>query len=155
MTSDSRVIDPQNDEPRSVGTWAKRYYYANRAAVDAVLRPHGIGSTQWAVLYELTENGPTTQRDLGRALHVERASLSGVVATLIRKNLVQQTPSVTDQRQKLVDLTAAGRALWHALPDPFAEVRRVALSGLDADEIAVAIHVLRTAAEQVNQHTFD
>ena len=24
-------------EPESIGTWAKRYYYANRAAVDAVL----------------------------------------------------------------------------------------------------------------------
>lgn len=138
-----------------MGTWAKRYYYANRAAVDAVLRPHGIGSTQWAVLHELTENGPTTQRDLGRALHVERASLSGTVATLIRKDLVHQAPSVTDQRQKVVDLTAAGRALWDALPDPFAEVRRVALSGLDVEEIAVAIHVLQTATEQVNQHTFD
>ena len=140
-------------EPESIGTWAKRYYYANRAAVDAVLRPHGIGSTQWAVLYQLDANGPTSQRDLGPALHIERASLSGIIATLIRKGLVEQTPSATDQRQRLVALTPAGRELWEQLPDPFAEVRTVALAGLDADDLATAVRVLQRATEQVERHT--
>ncbi len=141
-------------EPKSVGTWAKRYYYANRAAVEAVLRPQGIGSTQWAVLYELISTGPTSQRDLGRALHIERASLSGIVATLSRKGLVEQTPSATDQRQRLITLTDAGREVWSTLPDPFAEVREVALRGIDADDIATAIRVLQRATEQVENHTF-
>jgi DNA-binding MarR family transcriptional regulator len=147
------MTDP-NHGPRSVGTWAKRYYYANRAAVEAVLRPHGIGSTQWAVLYELTTTGPTSQRDLGRALHIERASLSGIVATLIRKGLIQQLPSATDQRQRLVMLTDAGRILWDAIPDPFTEVRAVALADIDADDIATATRVLQTATQQVERHTF-
>jgi len=139
-------------EPGSVGTWAKRYYYANRAAVDAVLRPHGIGSTQWAVLYELSLHGPTSHRDLGRALHIERASLSGIVATLIGKGLVEQAASPTDQRQRVVALTDDGRILWRRLPDPFAEVRATALSGIDADDIATAISVLKKATEQVERH---
>jgi DNA-binding MarR family transcriptional regulator len=141
-------------EPTSLGTWAKRYYYANRAAVEAVLRPHGLGSTQWAVLYELTTSGPTSQRDLGRLLHIERASLSGVVATLVRKGLVQQTASKTDQRQRLVMLTDAGKDMWDKLPDPFAEVRTVALAGVAADDLATAVRVLEKATEQVERHTF-
>lgn len=140
-------------DPESIETWAKRFYYANRAAVDAVLRPFGIGSTQWAVLYQLNANGPTSQRDLGPALHIERASLSGIVSTLIRKGLVEQTPSATDQRQRLVTLSRAGRALWEQLPDPFAEVRAVALAELDPDELKAAIRVLRRATEQLEQHT--
>ncbi|TDQ02307.1 MULTISPECIES: MarR family winged helix-turn-helix transcriptional regulator [unclassified Leifsonia] len=141
-------------EPETVGTWAKRYYYANRGAVDRVLRPRGIGSTQWAVLYQLATSGPTSQRDLGRALHIERASLSGIIATLVRKGLVDQAPSATDQRQRLVTLTTDGRALWSTLPDPFAEVRSIALVGIDPDDLATAIRVLRTATEQVEAHTF-
>jgi DNA-binding MarR family transcriptional regulator len=141
-------------EPTSIGTWAKRYYYANRAAIEAVLRPHGLGSTQWAIMYELTASGPTSQRDLGRLLHIERASLSGVVATLVRKGLVEQTPSDTDQRQRLVTLTDAGRQLWQELPDPFAAVRTVGLAGIDTDDLATAVRVLQKATEQVERHTF-
>jgi DNA-binding MarR family transcriptional regulator len=141
-------------EPTSIGTWAKRYYYANRAAVEAVLRPHGLGSTQWAVLYELTTSGPTSQRDLGRLLHIERASLSGVVATLVRKGLVQQAASKTDQRQRLVMLTDAGKDMWAKLPDPFAEVQTVALAGVAADDLATAVRVLEKATQQVEAHTF-
>lgn len=138
----------------ALGTWAKRYYYANRAAIDAVLRGHGIGSTQWAVLYQLANNGPTAQRDLGRALHIERASLSGIVATLIRKGLVEQTASTTDQRQRLVTLTIAGRTAWSALPDPFVQVPSVALAGIDPDDVATAVRVLQQATQHVDAHAF-
>jgi DNA-binding MarR family transcriptional regulator len=148
------MTDHTGDET-SLGAWAKRYYYANRAAVDAILRGYGIGSTQWAVLYELAGNGPTAQRDLGRALHVERASLSGIIATLIRKGLVEQTASTTDQRQRLVTLTSAGRSMWNSLPDPFAQVRAVALEGIEPDEIATAVRVLEQATRHVDGHTFE
>jgi MarR family transcriptional regulator, lower aerobic nicotinate degradation pathway regulator len=141
-------------EPETVGSWAKRYYYANRAAVDAVLRPHGLGSTQWAVLYELAAHGPTSQRDLGRALHLERASVSGIVATLARKGMVETSTSQSDQRQRLVTLTEVGHATWRSIPDPFAAIRAVALAGIDPDELAIAERVLRRATEQVSRHSF-
>jgi len=138
----------------TLGSWAKRYYYANRAAVDAVLRTHGIGSTQWAVLYELAGNGTMAQSELGRALHLERASLSGIVTTLVRKGLVEQSPSPRDQRQRLLTLTAAGHDLWNAVPDPFADVRAVALDGIDPAELATAIRVLRQATTTLDNHAF-
>jgi DNA-binding MarR family transcriptional regulator len=147
------MSDP-TEEPESVGTWAKRYYFANRSAVDAVLRQHGIGSTQWAVLYELAARGPITQRELGRALHVEKASLSGVVSTLVRKGLVDQAPSTADQRQRIVQLTDAGLAAWDSLPDPFAEVRATALAGIAPGDLATAVDVLRRATAQVENHHF-
>ena len=68
----------------SVGAWAKRYYFAVRAAMESVLRPHGLGTTQYYVLYQLANEGPTMQRDLGRMLQIERATLSGIVAALVR-----------------------------------------------------------------------
>lgn len=59
--------------------------------LHATLRPYGLGSTQWYVLWHLANSGPVVQRDLGRSLELERPTLSGIIATLVRKVLIQQT----------------------------------------------------------------
>lgn len=141
-------------EADSLGTWAKRYYYANRLAVETLLRAHGIGSTQWLVLRHLALAGPTVQRDLGRIVDAERAALSGIVSTLVRKGFVEQVISAADQRQRVLTLTPAGRELLDELPDPFEEVREVALAGIAPAEIAAAIEVLKRAIAHVQAHDF-
>ena len=107
-----------DDAHGSVGAWAKSYYFAVRAAMESILRPYDLGSTQFYVLYQLANHGPTMQRDLGRMLQIERATLSGIVATLVRKGLIDQMPGSEDQRQRVLRLTGAGMALWAQLPDP-------------------------------------
>ena len=136
----------------SVGAWAKSYYFAVRAAMDSVLRPYDLGSTQWYVLYQLANDGPTMQRDLGRMLQIERATLSGIVATLVRKGLIDQVPSPEDQRQRMLRLTDAGTRLWDELPDPLALIRAIAFDGSDAAELATALRVLRSATQRLNNH---
>jgi DNA-binding MarR family transcriptional regulator len=138
----------------SLGAWAKRYYYANRLAVETLLRAHGIGSTQWLVLRHLAAAGPTAQRELGRVIDVERAALSGIVSTLVRKGFVEQVISAADQRQRELSLTPSGRELLDGLPDPFAQVREVALAGIDPAEIDAAIRVLERAIAHVQAHEF-
>jgi DNA-binding MarR family transcriptional regulator len=140
------------DAYESVGAWAKSYYFAVRAAMDAVLRPYDLGSTQWYVLYQLANDGPTMQRDLGRTLQIERATLSGIVATLVRKGLIDQVPGSQDQRQRMLRLTDAGRKLWKELPDPLAVIRAIAFDGSDAAELATAVRVLRSATQRLNEH---
>ncbi len=140
------------EQHEGVGAWAKRYYFTNREALESVLRPYGLGSTQWYVLYQLAIEGPTMQRDLGQILHLERATLSGVVATLVRKGLVDQAPGSSDQRQRLLRLTTAGETLWKKLPDPVAELREVAFGTSDPDEMATAIRVLEAATQRLSDH---
>src|ERR1700691_6568285 len=48
-----RMADKENLKHDSVGAWAKRLYFAARSVMDSVLRPYGLGSTQWYVLYQL------------------------------------------------------------------------------------------------------
>lgn len=131
-----------------VGAWAKRCYFAGRAVMDAALRPYDLGSVQWYVLHRLVEDGPTMQRDLVRRLDIERATLSGIVATLVRKGLVEQEPDQTDQRQKRLRLTAAGTALWYELPD-LSFIRAAAFGGLDEADLDATVRVLRTASERL------
>ena len=139
----------------SVGAWAKRLYFASRAVMDTVLRPYGLGSTQWYVLYQLATQGATMQRELVEIMNIERATLSGIVATLVRKGLVSQTPDADDQRQRMLRLTRAGSKLWNALPNPVEQILRVAFHGADPAEMEIARKVLETATKQLNEHDWE
>jgi len=136
----------------SVGAWAKRLYFAARSVMDSVLRPYDLGSTQWYVLHRLANEGPTMQRDLVRMLQIERATLSGIVTTLVRKGLVDQTPDSEDQRQRMLRITRSGTKLWRELPDPIELITAVAFDGADPTELAIARRVLQTATQRLNQH---
>ncbi|NNU36012.1 winged helix DNA-binding protein [Rhizobium sophorae] len=131
-----------------IGAWTKRCYFAGRAVMDSALRPYDLGSVQWYVLYQLATAGPTMQRDLVRLLTIERATMTGIVATLVRKGLVEQEPDRVDQRQKLLRITATGAKLWGELPD-LSFIRSVAFDGIDEADVAVAVRVLQTATERL------
>jgi DNA-binding MarR family transcriptional regulator len=142
----------ENLKHDSVGAWAKRLYFASRAVMDSVLRSYDLGSTQWYVLYLLANEGPTMQRDLVRMLQIERATLSGIVTTLVRKGLVDQTPDSVDQRQRMLRITRSGTKLWKELPDPIELIMAVAFDGADPTELAIARRVLQAATQRLNEH---
>ena len=92
------------------------------------------------------------QRDLARILRIERATLSGVVATLERKGLVDQTSDPVDQRQRILRITRSGTKLWKELPDLAHLIPAVAFEGIDPAELAIARRVLQTATKRLNEH---
>lgn len=141
----------QDPRHSSAGAWTKRLYFASRAVMESVLRPYDIGSTQWYVLYQLANDGPTMQRDLGRMLQIERATLSGIVSTLVRKGLVEQTADPADQRQRILRITASGLKLWDELPD-LALIEALAFEGVDAAELATVVKVLQATTQRLNNH---
>ena len=136
------------DTHDTIGGWAKRLYFAARARMEDALRPHGLGATQWYVLHQLASEGPTMQREVLRRLGVERATLSAVVVALVGKGLVTQTPDASDQRQKRLDLTPEGARLWDALPD-LSAIHQAAFGGMDPEEVATTLRVLRAATERL------
>jgi DNA-binding MarR family transcriptional regulator len=119
--------------------------------MESVLRPYDLGSTRWYVLYQLANEGPTIQRDLGHILQLERATLSAIVATLVRKGLIDQAPGAEDQRQWMLRITDAGMKLWGELPDPLAVIRAMSFDGTDPAELAIAQRVLQAAAQRLTE----
>ena len=91
------------------------------------------------------------QRHLGRMLQIERATLSGIVSTHVRKGLVEQTVDPTDQRQRMLRITASGLKLWDELPD-LALIESVAFEGVDAAVFATVVKVLQAATQRLNTH---
>jgi len=142
------MTDTDVDDTVTVGGWAKRCYMTGRAVMDTTLRPYDLGSTQWYILWHLANFGPAVQRDLGRKLELERATLSGVVITLVRKGLVAQSAEDADQRQRLLTLTEAGQTLWDRLPD-LSFIHDAAFGAIDPSDLAVTIRVLRAATENL------
>jgi len=120
--------------------------------MEAVLRPYDLGNTQWYVLYRLANDGPTKQRDLMHMLEIERATLSGVIAALVHKGLIEQMPDPDDQRQKTLLITTSGKNLWASVPDPIAIITSVAFDGVDDTEIATASRVLQDATQRLNNY---
>lgn len=134
----------------SAGAWAKKYHLASRLVMESTLRPYDLGPTQWYVLYQLATVGPTRQRELVDLLQVERATLTGVVAALVRKGLVVQEPDSTDQRQKVLTMTAAGATLWSGLPDPIAIILQTAFADISEEDIATTTRVLSEATRNLS-----
>jgi DNA-binding MarR family transcriptional regulator len=119
-----------------------------RIIVSALLRKRYAAR----VFRRSANEGPTMQRDLVRMLQIERATLSGIVATLVRKGLVDQTPDSEDQRQRMLRITRSGRKLWKELPDPGDLILAVAFDGADPAELAIARRVLQAATQRLNGH---
>ncbi|EIN0285735.1 MarR family transcriptional regulator [Salmonella enterica subsp. enterica serovar Newport] len=139
------------DKHQSAGAWAKKYHLTARAVIETVLKPYDLGSTQWYVLWHLIHEGPMPQKDLLPRLHVEKATLSGVISALVRKGFVEQLPDTTDQRQKRISLTPAGKTLWQQLPDPIALIQQTAFGDIAEEDLKTVVRVLRTGTERLNQ----
>lgn len=136
----------------SAGAWAKRYYLASRAVLEATLRPYDLGSTQWYVLWQLANNGPTAQRDLLAMLQVEKPTLTGVVSALVRKGFVEQTEDPLDLRQRVLKITRSGLKVWRSLPDPIDLILKVAFDGVAKAELDTVVRVLQAATQRLNNH---
>lgn len=95
------------------------------------------------------------QRDLVQMLNIERATLSGVVTTLISKGLVSQTPDTEDQRQRMLRITRSGSKLWSVLPNPIEQILEVAFKDADPVEMEVTRNVLQTATKRLNEHDWE
>ena len=122
--------------------------------MERILRPYDLGSTQWYVLHQLANHGPTAQREFLGILQIEKPTLSDVVGALVRKGFVEQAPDSDDQRQRVLGLTEAGRRLWEDLPDPIAMMRAVAFEGVDGATMDLVANVLRAATERLHNHDY-
>ncbi|MGH3502652.1 MAG: MarR family winged helix-turn-helix transcriptional regulator [Nocardioidaceae bacterium] len=137
------------DDRETAALAAKQFVLANRAAMETILRPYGLGGTQWWVLSQVAAKDGARQRDLATALHVERATASELVLTLVRKGLIEQSADPADQRQKLLHLTEAGRHLWEQMPDPLERLYDIAFAGIPVRDLELVARLLGAATQRL------
>jgi DNA-binding MarR family transcriptional regulator len=139
------------DHSQNIGYWVKRYSILANQAMDTALKPYGIGRSQWYLLFHLQTGEKLSQRKLQDMLQVESATLTNLVASLVKKELIQQQVDPSNKRNKVIALTAAGEALKQSIPDPIEEARTKALRGIDEKDIVAAREVLKVAVRNLEK----
>ncbi|MER7622545.1 MarR family transcriptional regulator [Streptomyces sp. NPDC126503] len=61
--------------------------------------------------------GSAAPSDLAQDLDLAPASVTGRLDALEKRGLVRRTPSTTDRRRVVVELTPTGREIWHGAMD--------------------------------------
>lgn len=103
----------------------------------------GLTAPQFSTLAKLKEVGPCSQNYLGRLIHYDSATITGVVNRLKIRGLIESIVDPLDRRRVAVDLTESGRAI---ADDAIAAVKKISqetFSPLSASEDATLTALLK------------
>lgn len=89
-----------------------RCYQAFEAYSAAHVRSLGLTPPQFDIIATLGNTEGMTFKELGEKTLITKGTLTGVVDRLAARRLVRRVPSSTDGRSSIVQLTAAGEALF-------------------------------------------
>ncbi|QFU89074.1 MarR family winged helix-turn-helix transcriptional regulator [Amycolatopsis sp. YIM 10] len=76
-----------------------------------LLEPHGLTHPQYLVMLALWDSSPRTVKDLGATLRHDSATLSPLLKRLESIGYLTRRRNSGNERELVVELTAAGRAL--------------------------------------------
>jgi MarR family transcriptional regulator, organic hydroperoxide resistance regulator len=109
-TAATEIVDPLALERQLCFALA----VANRSVLSVyrpILEPMALTHPQYLVLLALWERSPRSVKDISAALQLEPATLSPLLKRLAHAGLITRTRNDSDERQLVIELTAAGRAL--------------------------------------------
>lgn len=110
---------PVVSHPDYLSYRVKRLYLLISQRLDDVLKPHGLGRSQWQVLSRVARAGTLTQKDLQHAMQIESATLTCIVDALASKGWLERLESAADKRVRVLFLTDDGRDRLENIPDPY------------------------------------
>ncbi len=84
---------------------------------DAALAPHGLRSTQRAILAHVARAGSPTMGELAAALVLDRTALNHNLKPLERDGYLKVMVDENDARGRRIELTARGRQILEASRD--------------------------------------
>lgn len=113
-----------------------------RTIFDRRVKSLGLTRSQWWVLHHLFRNDGVTQSELAIILEVEKPSLGRLLDRLEVKGWVRREADPDDRRIRRVFLTEEVQPAIKAMRAAAADIRREALSGLDAGEQEHFVDVL-------------
>jgi len=107
-----------------------------------VMSRFGVTPTQFAALAKLDDMGSVSQNQLGRLIHMDPATVSGVVGRLVARGYLRQATDIMDARLVMLTLTPSGQSAVKAMKGVAADVSRRTLEPLNAGEATVLLKAL-------------
>jgi DNA-binding MarR family transcriptional regulator len=118
----------------------------HRALAGALLGKLGLHPGQEALLMELDRHGPRSQVQLAAGIGCEPPSVTLMVRKLEAAGLLTRTPSATDARAVVVDLSEAGRAMMPRLRVLWQQLAEQTVAAFDAVPVPRLAEVLGALA---------
>lgn len=121
----------------------------HRARAAALLAPLGLYPGQEALLLELARTGPRIQAQLSEALGCEPPSVTLMARKLEAAGHIRRTPSPSDRRASIVELTDSGKALVDQVKRLWCALAAETVTGLPTQTAAELPGILRALADNV------
>ncbi len=114
-------VDPAFSAEDAVRDGIELLFFAYRdftAEPDAILARYGFGRAHHRVIHFVGRHPQMTVSELLSILRITKQSLSRVLGELVGQGFIRQSPGPVDRRQRLLELTAEGRALEREVSAP-------------------------------------
>lgn len=128
----------------SLGYLTRIAFRSFSSAMERRSLPHGVSSGQWRFLRVLWQEDGLTQRELSRRVGMREPTTVIAVKSLEKSGFVRREPSVEDRRRVHIFLTPLAKKLEAKLLPAVAEVNRIAIRGLSAQEVETLRRLLKT-----------
>lgn len=112
---------------------------------NRALERHKVTTQQWAVLGALVRDrwvDGIAVGDLASLLMVSRQNLSGVLARMESRGLIERAVDPLDNRSRLIRLTGEGHIRWAAMQADIAAFYADAMRGMSSSDKIHALHYL-------------
>lgn len=137
--------DRDNEQQLALKLWVvlARSYRAVEEHSRADVSRHGLTHGEFGALEALYHKGPLTLGEVQRRILVSSGGITFLIDRLERRGLVVRRPCPEDRRATYAALTPEGEALMRRIFPEHARRIEHALSGLDREEKAEAVRLLR------------
>ncbi|MBW7970180.1 MarR family winged helix-turn-helix transcriptional regulator [Bradyrhizobium sp. BR 10289] len=102
-----------------------------------------LTAPQFSTLAKLKEVGPCSQNHLGRLIHYDSATITGVINRLKSRGLIKSSKDPLDPRRRQIDLTEKGRRVADAAIQTVGEISGETFAPLTRDEFRTLTEILK------------
>lgn len=113
---------------------------------------HGVkldNMSQWMVLAFLVENDDKeiTQKDIEKAIHRSRATVSGILDTLEKKGMITRSISKKDKRKKIIQLYPKVLKSCQSARESFRAAEKILIQDIPNEDLEVFDSVIEKMIE--------
>lgn len=98
------------------------------------------------------QNEDIYQKDLEEALHLRRATVSGVLQTMEKHELIERVLCDNDVRCKKIILKEKAKKMFDVKKIEFFKLEEVIKKGLSDEEIEIFCHIIESMQNNINEY---
>ncbi len=132
---------------KRLGYELKRAQQALRNRMDAVLRPMGLTTAQYAVLSALEKEDGASNADLAKAAFVTAQTMHGILTNMERDGLIKRVDDPTHGKILKSQLTIKGRDTLVLAHKIIGEIETILIKTVGKDEADRMAEVLSKCAD--------